>query len=389
MREARSAMNLGKIGEAGRQIEALWASGTLTGLSDSQLLWRYVHARGRDAGAEAAFRELVNRHGPMVLAVCRQLLRRPHDVDDAFQATFLVLVRRARTIRVDESLAPWLWSVAYRTARRARDGAARYRPLDSVPSEALAQPGSGRSLSPGHPAPAARGAGSPAGQVPGCHRALPPRGQVARGGGAALALADRHGEQPALARSAAPAVAAGTPRPRRRPGDTRGELAGRHARSAAGAAARIHGHRRGRFRVGETRVGPGPFLNRRSPENHVAQKAQNDCACGPALGRDHGESRRVGPLALGRGEDDLGAAAWGGTTPDGSVAPARDAGSDQQPGQPPARTATAGEDARLADCPADCPGSEDCPPPYCPISLASNAFARVVGYFHSSSGSPR
>ena len=133
-------MNLGKIGEAGRQIEALWAAGTLTGLSDSQLLWRYVHARGRDAGAEAAFRELVNRHGPMVLAVCRQLLRRPHDVDDAFQATFLVLVRQARSIRVDESLAPWLWSVAYRTARRARDGAARYRPLDSVPSEALARP---------------------------------------------------------------------------------------------------------------------------------------------------------------------------------------------------------------------------------------------------------
>ena len=76
-------------------------------------------------------------------------------------------------------------------------------------------------------------------------------------------------------------------------------------------------------------------------------------------------------------------------TPDGSVAPARDARSDQQPGQPPARTATAGEDARLADCPADCPGSDDCPPPYCPISLASNAFAKVVGYFHSSSGSPR
>src|SRR5262245_60997596 len=121
LREARSAMNPGKIGEAGRQLEALWTSGTLTGLSDSQLLWQYVHARGRDAVAEAAFRELGNRHGPMVLAVCRQLLRRPQDVDDAFQATFLVLVRQARSLRVDESLAPWLWSVASRTARRARD----------------------------------------------------------------------------------------------------------------------------------------------------------------------------------------------------------------------------------------------------------------------------
>ena len=76
-------------------------------------------------------------------------------------------------------------------------------------------------------------------------------------------------------------------------------------------------------------------------------------------------------------------------TPDGSVAPARDAGTDQHPGPPPTRTPTAGEDARLADCPADCCGSDDCPPPYCPISLAANAFTKVVGYFHSSSGSHR
>ncbi len=139
MREGRNTMNSGNAGEAGRQLEVLWASGTLTGLSDSQLLSRYVNARGRDAIAEAAFRELVNRHGPMVLAVCRQLLRRPHDADDAFQATFLVLVRQAHSIRVDQSLAPWLSSVAYRTARRARDIAARYRPLDLVPMETLAQ----------------------------------------------------------------------------------------------------------------------------------------------------------------------------------------------------------------------------------------------------------
>ncbi len=132
-------MNSGKAGAAGRQLEALWISGTLTGLSDSQLLSRYVDTRGRDAVAEAAFRELVNRHGPMVLAVCRQLLRHSHDADDAFQATFLVLVRKARSIRVGDSLAPWLSSVAYRTARRAREIAARYRPLDTVPIEALAR----------------------------------------------------------------------------------------------------------------------------------------------------------------------------------------------------------------------------------------------------------
>jgi RNA polymerase sigma factor (sigma-70 family) len=64
----------------------------------------------------------------MVLAVCRQILRHSHDADDAFQATFLVLVRQARSIRTRESLAPWLYSVAQRTAHRARAIALRHRP---------------------------------------------------------------------------------------------------------------------------------------------------------------------------------------------------------------------------------------------------------------------
>jgi RNA polymerase sigma factor (sigma-70 family) len=141
-------MNSGKAGGARSQLEVLWTSGTLSGLSDSQLLNRYVDGRGGDRAAEAAFRELVNRHGPMVLAVCRQLLRRSHDADDAFQATFLVLVRKAGSIRVDESLAPWLCSVAYRTARRARDIAARYRPLDDprVAEAAAPEPDDGYHL---------------------------------------------------------------------------------------------------------------------------------------------------------------------------------------------------------------------------------------------------
>jgi RNA polymerase sigma factor (sigma-70 family) len=81
----------------------------------------------RDSTAELAFSELVKRHGPMVLAVCRQILRHSHDADDAFQATFLVLVRKARSIKTGESLAPWLYHVAYRTAHRARAIASRYR----------------------------------------------------------------------------------------------------------------------------------------------------------------------------------------------------------------------------------------------------------------------
>ncbi len=114
-----------KASAVGRQLEALWTSGTLTGMSDAQLVGRFAGVR--DATAESAFRELMQRHGPMVMGVCRQILEDPHDADDAFQATFLVFVRKAGSIRVRDSLAPWLYAVAYRTARRARAIATRYR----------------------------------------------------------------------------------------------------------------------------------------------------------------------------------------------------------------------------------------------------------------------
>jgi RNA polymerase sigma factor (sigma-70 family) len=118
-------MTQGKKGSVERQLGVLWASGSLTGLSDAQLLCRFTDSQGTTA--DSAFSELVDRHGPMVRGVCRQILRHPHDADDAFQATFLILVRKARSIRVRESLAPWLYSVAYRTAQRARASASRYR----------------------------------------------------------------------------------------------------------------------------------------------------------------------------------------------------------------------------------------------------------------------
>jgi RNA polymerase sigma factor (sigma-70 family) len=120
-----------------REVEVLWTTGTLTGLSDAQLLSRF--AQTRDAAGELAFCELVSRHGPMVLGVCRQVLRHAHDADDAFQATFLVLVRKAQSIRTGDSLAPWLYSVAYRTAHRARATALRYRPRgeEQLPDQAV------------------------------------------------------------------------------------------------------------------------------------------------------------------------------------------------------------------------------------------------------------
>jgi RNA polymerase sigma factor (sigma-70 family) len=127
-----------KSGAAAQQLEALWASGTLTGMSDAQLLARFSEAR--DTQGEAAFRELIQRHGPMVMGVCWHILRRPHDADDAFQATFLVLVRKARSIRVRESLGPWLHSVAYRTALRARAQASRYQQTDIEPRDKSVTP---------------------------------------------------------------------------------------------------------------------------------------------------------------------------------------------------------------------------------------------------------
>ncbi len=80
-----------------RHIRMIFGVGVVSDLSDAQLLERF--ASRHDDSAELAFTTLVGRHGPMVLRVCRRILRDPHDVEDAFQATFLVLVRKAGSIR--------------------------------------------------------------------------------------------------------------------------------------------------------------------------------------------------------------------------------------------------------------------------------------------------
>ena len=84
-------------------------------LSDRQLLERFLHARD-----EASFAVLVERHGRLVMGVCRRALRNLHDSEDAFQATFLVLVRKAGSISKRESVGSWLHGVAYRVATRSR-----------------------------------------------------------------------------------------------------------------------------------------------------------------------------------------------------------------------------------------------------------------------------
>jgi RNA polymerase sigma factor (sigma-70 family) len=106
-------------------LDTLLKAGILGSLSDGELLDRF--GRDRDATGQEAFRILVERHGAMVLGVCRSLVRDPHEAEDAFQATFLVLVRRAGSIRQRETIAPWLYGVACRVARRARIRSARRR----------------------------------------------------------------------------------------------------------------------------------------------------------------------------------------------------------------------------------------------------------------------
>lgn len=112
-----------------RHLRTLFDVGTVAGLTDGQLLERF--ASRRDETAELAFAALVERHGPMVLHVSRGILRDEHEALDVFQATFLVLARKGRTLWVRDSLGPWLHRVACRAAGRARKAADRRRTLET------------------------------------------------------------------------------------------------------------------------------------------------------------------------------------------------------------------------------------------------------------------
>jgi RNA polymerase sigma factor (sigma-70 family) len=107
----------------GQQLKRLFHLGTVSGMTDPQLLEQFV--AGNDESAALAFEALVERHGPMVLRVCKMVLHDAHAAEDAFQATFLVLARKARTLRSREHLCNWLYGVAARTAKKTRAIGAR------------------------------------------------------------------------------------------------------------------------------------------------------------------------------------------------------------------------------------------------------------------------
>src|SRR5262249_41846705 len=105
----------GRLGVVVRHIHRLAGSQTLEDQSDGTLLERFAVG-----GEGAAFATWVRRHGPMVLGVCRRVLQSAADAEDAFQATFLVLFRRAAALQRSGSVANWLYTVAYRVALRAK-----------------------------------------------------------------------------------------------------------------------------------------------------------------------------------------------------------------------------------------------------------------------------
>ena len=135
--------------------------------TDGQLLESFVSRR-----EEAALEALVRRHGPMVWGVCRRVLRNHHDAEDAFQATFLVLVRKAASISPREMVGNWLYGVAHQTALKARATAAKQRARErqvvDMPEPVVTEPDLGRDLQ----AAPRSGAEPPARQVPGRYRAV-------------------------------------------------------------------------------------------------------------------------------------------------------------------------------------------------------------------------
>ena len=105
----------------------------LAGPGDGELLARFI--ADRDEVAEVAFSTLVRRHGPMILRVCEQIVGDRHIAEDAFQAVFLILARKASSIHQPELLGHWLHGVALRTAREARMRNHRRRHRESSNAE--------------------------------------------------------------------------------------------------------------------------------------------------------------------------------------------------------------------------------------------------------------
>ena len=125
-------------GLALKHLETVFTAGAVGSLPDGLILERFLAGRG-NAESSSAFAALVERHGPMVLGVCHDVLRHYQDAEDAAQATFLTLAKQGRSIRRVESLASWLYGVALRVSARAKVEAARRRVVERRGAEMNAQ----------------------------------------------------------------------------------------------------------------------------------------------------------------------------------------------------------------------------------------------------------
>ena len=175
-----------------RELGTLFNEGAVGMLSDGQLLDRFVERR--DA---SAFEAIVERYGPLVWGVCRRVLRDHHDAEDAFQATFLVLARKAASIMPREKLGNWLYGVAFQTAMKARATRAKRRVRERQAWEMTDRETLRRT--PGRVALAARsGSGPPGREVPHAHHPLRAGGEDPPASRRATRLARRHGIWPAV-----------------------------------------------------------------------------------------------------------------------------------------------------------------------------------------------
>jgi RNA polymerase sigma factor (sigma-70 family) len=128
-------MDSGELREVLRRLRLAVRPGEAGGLADAELLRRWLEARD-----EAAFEVLVWRHGPIVLGVCRRLLHNAEEAEDAFQATWLALVRHGASIRGRHAVGSWLYRVACRVALSARTAGARRRTCAPQIGDAIAAP---------------------------------------------------------------------------------------------------------------------------------------------------------------------------------------------------------------------------------------------------------
>ena len=178
---ARTKWRVEHRGAALRHLHTVLSAGAIGSLGGrAACLERFLAGRG-DADSSAAFAALVERHGPMVLRVCRDVLGDLQDAEDASQATFLILARSARSIRRIDSLASWLFGVALRVAAKARARDARRRAIERRGGEMKARMRGDSGRRDGWPE-LHEELEPPAGTVSGADRPVPPRRVEQRAG---------------------------------------------------------------------------------------------------------------------------------------------------------------------------------------------------------------